>query len=126
MSKDIIIKIDDLEIKAKLNNSKTAKDIYNQLPIKSRVNTWGDEIYFSIPVMADLEQRFAKDIVELGDVGYWPQGAAFCIFFGLTPISRPGEIKPATTVNVIGKILGNLEVFRKIKNGQTVTLLKES
>ncbi|MFH1520006.1 MAG: cyclophilin-like fold protein [Candidatus Omnitrophota bacterium] len=124
MPKDIVIKAGDLEVKAVLNDSKSAKEVYDKLPIASRVSTWGEEIYFSIPVMADIEQDFSKEVVELGDLGYWPQGTAFCIFFGQTPISKPGKIKPATAVNVIGKVAGDPKVFKKIKDGETITLSK--
>ena len=126
MSKDIIIKAGDLEVKATLNDSKSAKEVYGKLPIASRVSTWGEEIYFNIPVMADIEQDYSKEVVELGDLGYWPQGPAFCIFFGQTPISKPGQIKPATAVNVIGKVAGDSKVFKKIKDGETITVEKES
>jgi len=125
MKKAIIIKAGNLKAPAELNNSETANQIYKKLPIESRVSTWGEEIYFNIPVMADLEGSFAKDIVELGDLGYWPQGSAFCIFFGQTPVSKQGEIRPATAVNVIGKVSSDLEAFKKIQEGETITIEKE-
>src|SRR3989338_7275626 len=126
MTKKIIIAVGDLKVKALLNDSQTAKEIYDKLPLESRVNTWGEEIYFNIPVMVDLEKAFAKEVVGLGDLGYWPQGPAFCIFFGQTPVSKPGEIRPATAVNVIGKIAGDPKVFKKIKGKETITIEKEA
>jgi len=101
-------------------NSKTVREIWNNLPFKARANTWGDEIYFSIPVHLDLEN--SQEVVELGDLGYWPPGHAFCIFFGRTPASMGDEIRPASPVNVFGKILGDPKVFRKVKSGDTVTV----
>lgn len=98
----------------------TAKSIYDALPITGRANLWGDEIYFSIPVEAEPEN--GKTVVELGDLGYWPPGNAFCIFFGLTPMSRGDEIRPASAVNVFGKITGDPRVFKKVRNGETVTI----
>ncbi|MBM3251469.1 MAG: hypothetical protein FJZ11_01630 [Candidatus Omnitrophica bacterium] len=126
MQKTIVIKVKNLKVAAELNDSQTADKIYKKLPIESRVNTWAEEIYFDIPIMADLEQHYAKDIVELGDLGYWPQGPAFCIFFGQTPISQPGKIRPATSVNVIGRIKGDSKVFKKIKDGEAIIVDKEN
>lgn len=101
-------------------NPKTVREIWNNLPFKARANTWGDEIYFSIPVHLDLEN--SQEVVELGDLGYWPPGHAFCIFFGRTPASMGDEIRPASPVNVFGKILGDPKVFKKVKSGDTVTV----
>jgi len=114
-----------LEVKAELNNSQTAQLIYEKLPLKSKVNLWGEEIYFDIPVKTDLENGFVKDIVSVGDLGYWPEGPSFCIFFGLTPISKKGEIRPASKINLIGKIIGEPKVFKKVKEGELVILEKE-
>jgi hypothetical protein len=121
--KDIIIKFDNLEVKAKLNETPTAKLIWEGLPIHGRVNTWGEEIYFDIPVKTGLEDT-AKDVVQRGDLGYWPPGPAFCIFFGMTPASRKGEIRPASKVNIVGKVPGDAGVFKKIKSGAGVILQK--
>ena len=101
-------------------NSKTAKAIYAALPISGRANLWGDEIYFNIPVSTPPEN--GKTVVELGDIAYWPPGKAFCIFFGLTPMSKEDEIKPASAVNVFGKINGDSKVFKKVRNGEEVKI----
>src|SRR6476646_2918964 len=85
---------------AALNDSATAQAIWKALPIEASGSTWGDEIYFGIPVQQDEED--AKAIVEVGDLGYWPPGSAFCIFFGPTPASRGDEVRPASPVNVVG------------------------
>lgn len=122
--KRIVIKIEDLEIEAELNDSQTARLIYERLPFKSKVNLWGDEIYFKIPIKTGLEKDFSKDEVLIGDLGYWPEGACFCIFFGLTPISKPGKILPASKVNLIGRISGSYEEFKKVKEGSIITIEK--
>ena len=88
--KKITITVKDVKISAKLNSSETAQKVWDALPIEGRVNTWGDEIYFSIPV--DVGSENAKAVVPEGDLGYWPPGNAFCIFFGLTPVSQGDEI----------------------------------
>lgn len=105
-------------------NPKTVEAIWKNLPIEARANTWGEEIYFSIPVYIDLEN--SQEVVELGDLGYWPPGHAFCIFFGKTPASRGSEIRPASAVNVFGKIIGDPKIFRKVKNGDTIVIEKAS
>jgi len=110
MSRKILITIGSLKAEAELNDSKTAELIYNSLPIESNGSFWGDEIYFTIPVKAEPEDP--KEEVELGDLGYWPVGSAFCIFYGPTPASMGDEIRPASGVNVIGKIIGDPKIFK--------------
>jgi uncharacterized protein len=117
----IYIKIGKLTMEAELNDSPTAKQVIAALPIKTSFNTWGDEIYFSIPVTASVDQS-AQEVVEVGDLGYWPPGKAFCIFFGQTPASRPGKIMPASAVNMLGKVLGDATQFKKVMNEREVTL----
>ena len=68
-----------MDLKAELNSSETAKGIYNKLPIKGKINRWGDEIYFEVPVHLDLDEDFAKEVVGKGDLGFWPEGDCFCI-----------------------------------------------
>jgi len=118
----ITITVEDIKMSAELNDSKTAQKIWDALPIEGSVNTWGDEIYFSIPVNVELEN--AKAVVSEGDLGYWPPGNAFCIFFGLTPASQGDEIRPASAVNVFGKIIGDPKVFKKASSGAKIILEK--
>jgi hypothetical protein len=106
---------------ARLHRTPTADLIWSALPIEASANTWGDEIYFSIPVTAALEQD-AKEVVELGDLGYWPPGTAFCIFFGPTPSSRGDEIRPASAVNLVGRVEGDPRVFKQVADGATVVI----
>ncbi|MEK6645335.1 MAG: cyclophilin-like fold protein [Candidatus Firestonebacteria bacterium] len=101
-----------VEVEAELNDTKTASSIWGALPITGSVNTWGDEIYFNIPVKCASENQ--KEVVELGELGYWLPGSAFCIFFGPTPASRGNEIRPANPVNVFGKITGDVKINGKI------------
>ena len=110
------------EVYAELSdeNPETARAIWEALPIEGRASTWGDEIYFSIPVEAGPENP--REVVEMGDLGYWPPGSAFCIFFGPTPASRGDEIRPASPVNVFGRVEGDPRVFKKVRPGEAVTL----
>ena len=100
-----------------------AQAIWEVLPFSAKVNTWGDEIYFTIPVRQALDDT-AREVVEKGDLGYWPKGPAFCIFFGPTPISKGNEIRPASAVNIVGKIIGDPAIFRNVPPGSPLTLEK--
>ena len=117
----IKITIGKLAMEADLNDTPTARKVAKALPIKASFDTWGDEIYFAIPVTTDLDDS-AKEVLELGELGYWPTGKAFCIFFGQTPMSKPGRIIPASAVNIIGKVKGDPALFRKLMNEQRVRL----
>jgi hypothetical protein len=117
----IAIQIGTLSMEAELNDTLTAQQIAAALPLRSSFNTWGDEIYFSIPINAALDDS-VQEVVELGDLGYWPPGKAFCIFFGQTPASQPGKIMPASAVNVIGKVLGDATQFKTVMREREVVL----
>tara|TARA_A100001037_G_scaffold169605_2_gene152294 strand:+ start:2408 stop:2782 length:375 start_codon:yes stop_codon:yes gene_type:complete len=123
LSRSINIKFDNSSFEGVLNDSNTSNLIWDSLPINSSVSTWGDEIYFSIPV-SDNEDN-SKEVVELGDLGYWPPGNAFCIFFGLTPASSEGEIRPASPVNILGKIIGELDSLKQVKPGESVIISRK-
>jgi len=107
-----------VSVEAVLNGSATAGAVWDALPLAVPGETWGDEIYFAIPVKAKPESP--RETVELGDLGYWPPGSAFCIFFGPTPASRGKEIRPASPVNVFGRIVGDATVFTKTSSGTVV------
>jgi uncharacterized protein len=123
MVRKIIIFSGEVEVEAMLSDCPTANAMWNELPFTSEVNTWGDEIYFTVPVQVDLEDN-AAEVVNPGDLGYWPTGAAFCIFFGPTPVSRQGEIRPASAVNVFGKIEGDTSVLKGISPGSEIVVKK--
>jgi len=125
MEKKIKILAGELSVEALLNDSKTAQLVWEALPIEARGNTWGEEIYFAIPVRTGLEQG-AREVVSSGELGYWPTGHAFCIFFGPTPASRGNEIRAASAVNVIGKVSGDSKAFLKVKDGAKINLDKVS
>ena len=120
MGQKISIKSGNIQVDAELNESKTAKAVADIMPIKARANTWGDEIYFSIPMNVGPEDP--EEVVEMGDIGYWPPGTAFCLFFGLTPMSRGNEIRPASPVNVFGKITGDSAVLKKVPSGAEIVV----
>ena len=117
----IRITVGEVALEAELNDTATAAKIGEALPIRTSFNTWGDEIYFSIPVDSELDDS-AQEVVEIGDLGYWPPGSAFCIFFGQTPVSEPGRIMPASAVNVVGKVVGDATPFKQAMRAREVVL----
>jgi hypothetical protein len=123
MGKKIRILVSDLQVEAELNDSKTAQLVWNALPIEAKTNLWGEEIYYAIPVKTGLEQG-AREVVSAGELGYWPTGNAFCIFFGPTPASRGDEIRAASAVNIIGRVSGDPKIFLKVKDGAKIVLEK--
>jgi uncharacterized protein len=119
----ILISVGKVSVEAELHDTPTGKKIYAALPITTSFSTWGDEIYFSIPVHEELDST-AGETVQVGDLGYWPTGNAFCIFFGPTPMSRGAEIRPASAVNIVGKVTGDANLFKQAMNEKSVTLAK--
>lgn len=121
MSQAIRIRIGDLELSAELNDSPTAKAIVAELPIQGKAQIWGDEIYFSTPVQ-EPEGKEAREVMEVGDLAYWPPGNAFCILFGPTPASTDDRPRLASASNHIGKILDDVKPLRTVTGGTGVTL----
>ncbi|MGQ9679851.1 MAG: cyclophilin-like family protein [Candidatus Bathyarchaeia archaeon] len=110
------------ELYARLYNQapKTCRAVWDILPIESRVSKWGDEIYF--PIRIDVEPENYSEFVAKGDLGYWPPGKAFCIFFGPTPISLGGEIRAASPVNIFGHLIDDPEVFHEARKGEKIRI----
>jgi len=110
-----------VQAEAALNESPTATKIWEALPIEGRGNTWGDEIYFTIPVEA-AQEKDAREVVAVGELGYWSPGSAFCIFFGRTPASTDDRPRAASAVNILGTVQGDATVFRAVASGTRVRL----
>jgi hypothetical protein len=119
----ITITAGDVSLPADLNDSPTAQLIWNSLPIEGRANRWGDEIYFEIPVKTGPEPD-AREEVAVGELGYWPVGHAFCIFFGPTPVSTDDRPRAYSPVNIVGRVIGDATLFRSVKSGTKVVLSK--
>ena len=122
MGYNITITAGPVELNAELNDTPAAQAVWNALPFSASSNTWGDETYFRIPVAAEPEDL--QEVVDFGDLAYWPPGNAFCIFFGPTPASRGSEIRPASPVAVIGRITGDAARLRQVSAGTTVTIAR--
>lgn len=114
----IRIIVGDVTATATLNDSRTAKAIWDALPLEAQANRWGDEIYFATSV--SLSQEDAREVVDAGDLAYWPPGRAFCIFWGPTPASVGREIRPASPVNLVGRLEGDVKVFDRVPDGEPI------
>ena len=123
--KKIIITAGDVTLDAELNQSETAQRIFDALPLEGRANVWGEEIYFEIPLQLEMETDARAD-VEVGDLGYWPTGTAFCIFFGPTPVSINEKPRSYSPVNVVGRVLGDTALFRMVTDSALIRLEAES
>ncbi len=121
---NIKITIKDISLRAVLNNTKTAKAIFNSLPVEAIPEKWGDEFYFEVPVEMPLDET-ATTKVKVGDIGYWPPGNALAIFFGPTPISSGEDPVPASDVNIVGKVLDDATILKIIKGIHKIRIEKD-
>jgi uncharacterized protein len=121
MPSQMIIKCESITLEASLEDTPTALAIADALPLTGFANRWGDEIYFTVPVDLPLEPG-SRELLELGELGYWPTGNAFCLFFGPTPLSQGNEIRAASAVNVFGKIQGDPEPLKTVQTGAIIQL----
>lgn len=117
--KKIMITAGSVSMPAELNDSPTAQQIWQSLPLTGQANIWGDEIYFEIPVTAE-QAPDAKADVEVGTLAYWPVGRAFCIFFGPTPVSKGEQPRAYSPVNIFGHVLGDATQFKAVQNGASI------
>lgn len=117
----ITISAGNVSLPAELNDSPAARQIWGALPIEGAANTWGDEIYFEIPVVAGQEPD-ARAQVEVGELGYWPVGHAFCIFFGPTPVSTDERPRAYSPVNILGRVIGDATRLRSVQDGARVRI----
>jgi len=92
----------------------TVDNLAKALPFEGRAARWKEEVYFETPVKMGTEK--AKSKVEVGTIAYWPMGSALCIFYGPTD--------PYSPVNIVGKVTGNLELFRSLKSGTKIRVEK--
>ena len=123
MAEKIVIKAGGNVFEAELDDSMTGKAIYGALPIRAKAQRWGGEIYFKIPVSCEIEED-SREVLEEGELGYWPTGTAFCIFFGPTPASGGDEIRAASAVNIVGRMKGDLSGLWDVPDGADVCIEK--
>ena len=124
MAKRIKIEIDGLETEAELYDNEMAEKIWEKLPLSGQVRTWGDEIYF--PITIEEGEGETKAEVDIGELGYWNQGNAFCIFFGPTPSSTGEKPRPASPVTVFGRLEGDPDEFKKVSVNDDIEIIQSS
>jgi hypothetical protein len=126
MSFQIRIVLEHGEVAAMLDDSATAAAVRAAIPLEGTVSRWGDEIYFSVPVKVE-EAPDARQDMAVGELGYWPVGAAFCIFFGPTPVSAGGVPRAYSNVNPFGRVEGDEATFKTVlaaaRDGQKVRVI---
>ena len=118
----IIIKVNRLAFEAKIDFSELSDLLWENLPIEASVNLLGDEIYFKTNLESQSDEL--RQVVDIGDVAFWPPGQAVCLFFGPTPMSSNDEIRPASGVTVFGKLIDDPKLLKIVKSGESITILK--
>ena len=123
MARTIRISSGEISLPAILEDNPTADAIWEALPITGTVSRWGEEIYFSIPVDFS-ESGDARQEMGVGELGYWPPGTAFCIFWGRTPASVDDTPRAASNVNPFGQVEGDATTFSAVSNGATIEIAR--
>lgn len=121
--RDILIRVGEVAIRARLLETETADLIWKALPIYSSAQTWGEEVYFSAPLSADRE-RDAREVVKAGEIAFWPDGNAIAIGFGPTPISRGSEIRLASPCNIWATALDDVRSLKSVRSGERVAVIE--
>jgi len=121
---EIKITIGEITLDALLDEKKeNVQKIVSALPLKGRVQRWGDEIYFATDIEMELEEDAVAE-VEVGDIAYWTEGKALCLFFGRTPVSDDDQPKAISPVNKVGRIKGDLDLLKKVNSGDKIIVSK--
>ncbi|OGS42853.1 MAG: hypothetical protein A3K76_02035 [Euryarchaeota archaeon RBG_13_57_23] len=109
---------DGPQVTVEIRDEKTAsvRALVDKLPFKSKAQTWGDEVYFSVPFHAPREQDSRMEM-EVGEVAFWPDGDAIALFFGPTPISEGLAPMAFSPCNILGRVVGNPAVLKQVKPG---------
>ncbi len=115
--------VGSVELDLVFDDTETARAVYGALPLESGFNVWGDEFYFEVPVVMELDPT-ATTSVKVGDIGYWPPGSALAIFFGPTPMSTGHDPVPASEVNIVGRIEGDSALLKKVKDSASIKIEK--
>lgn len=114
-----------LTLDAELLDTPTARAVAASLPVSSSAMTWGEEVYFEVPVKIARESD-ARAVVTPGEIAYWPDGHCIALGYGRTPISRGDETRLASPCNVFAKALSDVKALAKVRAGAKVEVTKVS
>ena len=123
--KRIIITIGGVVVEAELKPTRTARGLYEALPVEVKVHQWGEEFYGNVPGVKDYRET-ATTNVKIGDVAFWGLGGMLAVFFGPTPMSIGDDPVPADRVNVIGRVIGDPKVLRQAVGAATMKVERAS
>lgn len=115
----ILFDFGTVTLEAELLDTPTGKAVVAALPISSSALTWGEEVYFDVPVDVKREAG-ARAVIELGEIAYWPEGPAIALGFGRTPVSKGSEIRLASPCNIFAKAIGDMKALGKVRAGTKV------
>ena len=122
---EVVIRCGEVAIRARLLDTPTARQIWDALPIRSKAQTWGEEVYFDAPVSCGSEPG-ARAVVEAGEIVYWPDGSAIAIGFGPTPISQNGEIRLVSPCNIWAKAVDDVRLLKAVHAGEPIEIVSAS
>lgn len=123
--KKAFLQINDIRFEVELYETETAEAVYKQLPFSGMAQRWGQEIYFDVPFPGIALEPDARDVMEIGEIGYWVSGSAIAIFFGSTPASKDNEPRSVEPINVFGKIIGDPTALESVREGELVFMIQE-
>lgn len=123
MARDILIRSGDVAVRARLLDTPTADAVWRALPLYARAQTWGEEVYFRVP-LSNPQEAGARAVVAPGEIAFWPDGDAIAIGFGRTPISRGDEIRLASPCNIWARALDDVRAFAAVADGDEIAVLQ--
>lgn len=117
----VVLRSRALSIMAEFYDNEIARRVLAELPLESVLNTWGEEIYFTIPAL-DIPREEGTMDLDVGDLAFWPEGNCLCVFFGRTPASHSDKPVPASEVMLVGKVTEGLDRISGMKEGDGITV----